>query len=260
MSDGTHVAFLDTNVLMGTTSTDILMTLATGFDPVYEARWNSHVIRELRRHLPERLASIRSDGDPEAAFEKADGRIRQMERALPGANAKNWERHLLVAEEYVNDPDDAEILAGAIASDARFIVTQNVKDFRRRDIEGRFGIRTVRESAFLKELLEDDPAGVQNGLIAMTSEHRRPPRNLRELCEQMGRIPELSDFGRELENRIRRSYEDRSNAIFQTGRRGRQGRDGLGRYTRVYGGYEADVAAPEGYDRWWGPDGNGPEL
>ena len=49
-------AFLDTNALMGSLSTDMLLSCAEKPFIVYRPYWNSHVLKELRHHLPEIIA------------------------------------------------------------------------------------------------------------------------------------------------------------------------------------------------------------
>lgn len=253
-------AFLDTNTLIGGLSTDILLSCAEMPDAAYKPLWNSHVVDELREHLPERILAHGRNGDTADATEAAESRIRAMLEFFPESMVEGWSRAMPEAIRCVRDAEDAQILAGGIVGGADVVVTQNVGDFRRDAIRTKYGIRVLRESEFLSGLLAREPAGIRRSLVRMVSSHRHPPRNLRELCERMADIPELSGFGENLAETIRRTYQTRHDAIFHIRQPGRQGRNGLGQYTRAYGGYDSDIANPEGFDQWWGPDGNGPEL
>ena len=107
-------AFLDTNVLLGITETDPLLSLSEtgGMSRPY---WSEYVFDELKEHLPERL----EESGSEDAFRKACRRIDAMRYAFPESMvpASKWELYSSIAEKYVNDLDDTQILAGAIACD-----------------------------------------------------------------------------------------------------------------------------------------------
>lgn len=231
---------------MGELSTNIFLSNAEGEHATLVPLWNSHVIMELRRHLPEQTGE-----------EKAEKRIQTMLAAFPKAMVRDWMPFMAEAESLVKDPDDAQIVAGAIAGRADSIVTENVSDFRRNEIADRLGIEVCRESAFLESLLNENPDWMLENLRAMTSALDRPPRNLRELYERMSKIRELCDFAIGLESNIRDSCNEGMERMFGVSSRGRQGRDARGRFTRAYGGYDGDLALPDDFNIW-GPDGNGP--
>lgn len=114
-------AFLDTNALMGSLSTDMLLSCAEKPFIVYRPYWNSHVLKELRHHLPEIIARQPDPvDDPVMAAER---RIKAMSKAFPRASVAGWQAYLPETESLVNDPFDAPILAGALASKANVLVT-----------------------------------------------------------------------------------------------------------------------------------------
>lgn len=80
-------AFLDTNVLFGNPSTDMLLSVAERPYRMFTPLWNRHVLDELREHLPGRLLRIKNDADTVSAETrmKAEHRIREMEHAFPDA-------------------------------------------------------------------------------------------------------------------------------------------------------------------------------
>ena len=50
---------------------------------------------------------------------------------------------------WLRDPKDDMVLEAAVASQSRYIVTHNLKDFRNRDIETYFGISPITPKNFL---------------------------------------------------------------------------------------------------------------
>lgn len=251
-------AFLDTNILMGGLSSDLVLSSAEEPDYLYIPLWNSHVIKELRRHLPAKILEKHGDWNPQTATSSAEHRIRAMMRTFPGSMVNGWDAFMEEASGFVRDPDDTEILAGAIAGGADVLVTENVSDFNAKAIESSYGIETIRESAFLIEMLHSDPSKMRRNLIRMVSGHGKPPTNLMELCRRLSEIPELSGFGQALEDRIRREYDMNVSMMFHRNGSGVQPRDRLGRFGRKTYPVSFDVLPPgTGY---WGPDGNGPEF
>ncbi len=248
-------AFLDTNALMGSLSTDMLLSCAEKPFIVYRPYWNSHVLKELRHHLPEIIARQPDPvDDPVMAAER---RIKAMSKAFPRASVAGWQAYLPETESLVNDPFDAPILAGALASKANVLVTENLKDFQRALIRERYGIDVTNESSFLSLLLDNNTSRTTRALIAMTEGHHDPPRNLKELHARCLEIPELALFGRALEQSVSDRCAERMREMFRSARYGAQGRDRLGRFTaKPFHGSE-DVMPPDGI---WGWDGNGPAL
>lgn len=88
-------AFLDTNVLLGITETDLLLSLSeTG--GMLRPYWSEYVFDELKEHLPERL----EESGSENAFRKACRRIDAMRYAFPESMvpASKWELYSSIAE------------------------------------------------------------------------------------------------------------------------------------------------------------------
>lgn len=247
-------AFLDTNILMGELSTCIFLANAELPDRLFHPRWNSHVFRELSHHLHEHIDAK----DKAAGIEAARRRMRMMRKAFPESMVMEWETEMPRSTCFVNDPDDAQILAGAIKGGTDALVTNNVKDFDVDGIEREFGIIVEKGDDFLIDLLNDEPITLRDNLIRMASGFSTPPTNLRELCEIMSQTPEFARFGHALENRIKRQYDANVAMMFHRTGSGVQPRDCLGRFGRKTYPVSFDVLPPgTGY---WGPDGNGPEF
>lgn len=154
-------AFLDTNILMGELSTCIFLANAELPDRLFHPRWNSHVFRELSHHLHEHIDAK----DKAAGIEAARWRMRMMRKAFPESMVMEWETEMPRSTCFVNDPDDAQILAGAIKGGTDALVTNNVKDFDVDGIEREFGIIVEKGDDFLIDLLNDEPITLRDNLI-----------------------------------------------------------------------------------------------
>ena len=233
-------AFLDTNVLMGITETDLLLSLSeTG--GVFRPYWSDYVFDELREHLHEHI----QDGNAEG---KALKRIDAMRYAFPESMVpfSSWNPLTSMAEKYVNDPDDTQILAGAIACKADCLVTDNLTDFDIAGVSRLFGISVTSTDMFLQTLLHCSPTAFWDSAVKMVGRHRNPPRTLKELAGVLAkhdRTGIVSDM----------EAEARKRSVLSTVRRnhGTQGRDRLGRFTSIPGD-DSDLR-----DDVWGSDGNG---
>ena len=88
-------------------------------DRLVEARWTDAIHAEWIRNL---AASSRS-----LPIERLHKIRDLMNRALPGADVRGYERHIGGLE--LPDPDDRHVLAAAITAGASRIVTWNLRDF-----------------------------------------------------------------------------------------------------------------------------------
>jgi predicted nucleic acid-binding protein len=126
----TSAVFLDTNALYGSDFADTLLSLAD--ERVFKPKWSADVLTGLRRSLVQKAGISGSN---------ADRRIKQMQRAFPGAEVKGYED--LIAK-MTNDPKDRHVLAAAVKSGARELVTFNLKDSRPVDAAARGQDRAPR--------------------------------------------------------------------------------------------------------------------
>lgn len=77
---------------------------------------------------------------------------KKLEDILKNISRKNIDQNNKEYSDFVNDPDDAHILAGAHQSSARFLVTYNQKDFKAEKIKSRFNITILTPALFLQYL------------------------------------------------------------------------------------------------------------
>lgn len=175
-------AFLDANVIRGQQTTDVLLSLAA--EGVYEPQWTQKVIDEMRRNRPPGL----SEAD-------IDRRIRTMNKAFPDALVEEPPQEL--QEQMQADPKDKHVLAGAVHSGSKVLVTDNLKDFHP-PTSGPNQMRVENLNQFLIRQLDEHPEQVQAALQNMVRRYRREPRSMSALIDAMAEGEELRGFAQRL--------------------------------------------------------------
>ncbi len=97
----------------------------------------------------------------------ARGEVARLHAAWPGARVEA--RAGLEAQLWLPDPADRHVLAAAISARARWIVTQNLRDFPRR-VLGEFALEAVHPDAFLFGLWRQQPGVVRQVATAVHDE------------------------------------------------------------------------------------------
>lgn len=150
-------ALLDANVLYSAVLRDVLMTLAVF--GVYEPHWSHQINEEWIRNL----ALNRPD------MERSDmEKTRQlMDKHKPNALVSGYEYR--IEKLTLPDADDRHVLAAAIQSRASVIVTFNLKDFPRCELD-KWNITAQSPDDFLVDLW---PQTSDNILAALPSQRAR---------------------------------------------------------------------------------------
>lgn len=252
---GAPAVFLDTNVLYGGLNSDIFLSLATADKPTFKARWTEYVFQELRDNLYENyVARGKTDREKRTLSESVSRRIEAMRRVGERFFVYDWEPLVPVVAEYVEDPDDTPILAGAVRAEASILVTENTSDFNTALISRYFGIAVRNESDFLNDMFQQRKQWMLDGLSEMLESHNNPPQDFRGLVKRMREIDSLRSFSQTIEAEAVRRYNIAANA--RLSHRGVQGRDAKGRFTAIQR-YDSDIQldCSEGVDVWTS-DGN----
>lgn len=202
-----NVMFLDTNVLYGELSCDMFLTLGEAPTVGWEAKWNGYVLDELREHLTERIRVLYPRQSKEAVERKVLRRLTAMATFLPHACVAGWEKRVDEVRSMVSDPDDAPVLAGAVAAGADCLVTSNIGDFNVSAIAKRYGMLVRSPGDMLCSIFDEDKESAVAELTAMLESHTKPPRSFRELCERLRTMPEFVKFAVLLENEARKRAE-----------------------------------------------------
>ena len=82
------------------------------------------------------------------------------------------------------DTDDAHVVATAIASDSKYIVTQNLRDYPEH-VLSQFGIEALSFDSFMSLLFAGDPEEVMRGLSKLIESKSNPTISLREHLLQL---------------------------------------------------------------------------
>lgn len=77
---------------------------------------------------------------------------KKLENILKNISQKSIDQNDKIYSDFVNDPNDIHILAGAHQSSAKFLITYNQKDFKAEKIKSRFNITILTPALFLQYL------------------------------------------------------------------------------------------------------------
>jgi predicted nucleic acid-binding protein len=156
-----EIAVLDASVLFRGGVRDFLLWVAEAgaFSPVWSDRIHDEWMRNRRVKF----------GDPDARLHFARS---EMERVFPGANFAPDRKTLDTL--VLPDPDDAHVVASAVAAVATAILTYNERHFPSRAI-GPLGLRTETPDSFCARLIVDAQALVVEGARLHRASLKNPP-------------------------------------------------------------------------------------
>ena len=158
-----YTAVLDACVLYPVCVADALMSMAVA--GLYAAKWSIAIEQEWIRNLER--------SRPELAG-KLDRRRALMRDANPDWEVPEASCIAVAAGLVLPDPDDAHVLAAAIAGHADCIVTANLRDFPS-EILGVYGLCAIHPDDFLIAQLDLDPLRALAAFKEMRSRSKSPP-------------------------------------------------------------------------------------
>ena len=167
-------ALLDTNVLAGALTRNILLSLAEA--EFFRPRWSAEILDEFVRQFERRF------GDPEGAARQRA----MMERAFPEALVADYGSFIETLD--LPDPDDRHVLAAAIQTKAAVIVTENSQDFPA-EVLARYNIEAVGADDFIADILDLAGSEAITALRLMRERFQNPaitPGTLIRKIEQRG--------------------------------------------------------------------------
>ncbi|EEI77193.1 toxin-antitoxin system, toxin component, PIN family [Corynebacterium striatum ATCC 6940] len=168
-------ALLDACTLVPISLADTFLSLAEA--GLYRPLWSKRILEEAE------LAVKRIH--PELPPEAVERRMAEMQDFFDDANVTNWE--VLGNDVSLPDPNDVHVLAAAIQGRADVIVTFNVKDFPKDELQ-RFGIDVQTPDEFLLNQLDLDPDEVLGCLARQAEALKDPPVQLRELLDGLEKL------------------------------------------------------------------------
>jgi len=162
---------LDSDVLFGVNSTDLLMSL--GHAGMYRPHWTQKILNGAERNILRSRPGI----DPA----KLRLRFDAMNEALPDALI---EVPPGLEDSMPNHPGDRHVLAAAVFIGAPTIVTNNLKHFLPKDCEP-YGVEAQSADEFVGHLVSLYPLAIRDVLVVVASRRRRPPQSTPELVAHM---------------------------------------------------------------------------
>lgn len=166
------IVLYDACVLYPASIRDLLMRLAVG--GLCHARWSEEILDEVFRNL----ANDRPDLDPAKL-----ARTRQrMCAAIPESLVSGYED--LVDSLDLPDPSDRHVLAAAIHSGAKVIVTENVRDFPVQALSVH-GIVAQSTDKFVTRLIESAPEQVAEIVEKQAADLKKPSYTVDQLLVKL---------------------------------------------------------------------------
>lgn len=150
------VVVLDADVLFGRTLRDMLLYAAA--EGLFQPRWSTETLDELRRNLVEKGKLIP---------EQAESLLEVLREAFDEAEVDGYEAQLA---EVSNHPKDRHVAAAALHEKATIIVTKNLPDFTPEPE----GVLVESPDEFLTRLLRLDQARVLGVIRFLEGFYEKP--------------------------------------------------------------------------------------
>lgn len=169
-----QIVIYDACVLYPAPLRDTLMSLATA--RLFQAHWTEEIHDEWIRNLLE--------ARPDIAPEQLARTRRVMNSAVPDAVVTGYRN--LIETLSLPDKDDRHVLAAAIQSKSRQIITFNMRDFPAETLSF-YGIETCHPDRLIANLLLDHPDQVLNALNRQRLRLLRPTQSSEEFLDTLAR-------------------------------------------------------------------------
>lgn len=165
-------AFIDANVLVKRLLRDIFLGAAS--QGLFELLWSDDVLNEIYNTLTGQLG---------LSAERASDIIQTIEELFPKGCVRNYDTLTDRVRQYVGDPNDCHVLAAAVRGRANFLVTLNVRDFRR--VTRAYGVTVVQPDDFLCRLLQTDRKRVLRVLDLVARSYQNPPHTIQQILHNL---------------------------------------------------------------------------
>jgi predicted nucleic acid-binding protein len=172
------VAVLDACVLYSAPLRDFLLNLAT--QKLYQPKWSEKINEEWTRNLLKNR--------PDLNIESIENTIKLMNDTYRSANVKEINDYSEFLQKLdLPDKDDRHVLATAILSEAKFIVTFNLKDFPSDKLE-MYNVNSISPDDFCLLLFEIDSETVKEGFLNQLRTLKNPPLSVQKLLENLEKV------------------------------------------------------------------------
>lgn len=168
-----YSALLDACVLVPISLADTLLRLAEV--GLYRPLWSERILDEVTAAIESVHPDLKSDG-------KARARAFAMDAAFEDASVTGWED--LISGITLPDPNDRHVVAAALRGRADVIVTNNVKDFPRSQLDA-LGMSVQTADEFLLNQLDLDPTLVMEALENQARATSNPRLKVAEIVARL---------------------------------------------------------------------------
>jgi len=165
---------LDACIIFRLALCDTLLTFAE--IKLFKPTWSSEILDEVFKTSRKNLSQEKNLG-----LEK---RVNQMNESFTEANYEAPVDLVAQLKPKLPDTDDAHVVATAIASNSKFIITQNLRDYPEHALSP-FGIEALSFDSFMSLLFESNPEEVIKGLSKLIESKSNPTISLREHLLQL---------------------------------------------------------------------------
>ncbi|AFD07196.1 PIN domain-containing protein [Solitalea canadensis] len=166
------IAILDANVLYPAPLRDFLMHLANV--KLYQPKWSAQIQEEWVRNLLIKRPDLNMNGIKRT--------VDLMNEIFPDANVNGFGN--LIDGLDLPDPDDRHVLAAAIKSKSKFIITHNLKDFPNTVLKD-FNITILHPDDFVLELIENNDVLVIEAFMNQVKKLKNPSRKVPEVLDTL---------------------------------------------------------------------------
>ncbi len=163
-----YTAFIDACSLARVLPRNLLLSLAEA--DFFRVRWSGLVLDETERAIIKMLE--KRGNDPQLAAGKAAHQIGQMRAAFEDGEVTEFE-HLLPIAAGLPDQKDAHVLAAALKTQAAAIVTDNLKDFPTKILQG-LNIEARSSDDFIADTIALDTGRAVSTVRRMRERFKRP--------------------------------------------------------------------------------------
>jgi predicted nucleic acid-binding protein len=168
-------ALYDACVLYPFSLRDLLVELAV--TRLFDARWTNRIHDEWVRNLLE--------DHPEISLMQLERTKKLMNQAVLDSLITDFEH--FIPSINLPDPNDAHVVAAAVACKAGRIVTFNLKDFPDATLQP-LGILAIHPDDFVLEIMSLDALAVVKAVSACQTRFRNPPRSISEQLDRLENV------------------------------------------------------------------------
>ncbi len=179
----TLIVVLDACVLYPASMRDILLRLARM--GLYAPKWSDEINAEWMRNLLKNRDDLKKE-----TLERTLGR---MNTVFDKANVTDFDHHIPIIQ--LPDLDGRHVVACAIECEAEIIVTKNLKDFLKEELE-KFNITAQYPDDFICDLFESDKEAAIIAFKKQLESLKNPPQTKEELLQTFKRndLPKAAEL------------------------------------------------------------------